>query len=59
MICRKIIQWLGCTCSVVGNGQEGLDYLANPSPACPPPDLILMDVCITVLRPLQQARMIY
>lgn len=32
------------TISVAWNGGEALDYLSNPSPACPRPDIILMDV---------------
>ncbi|KAF2707502.1 hypothetical protein K504DRAFT_383136 [Pleomassaria siparia CBS 279.74] len=43
-IALKTIKKLGFSVTAVWNGQEALDYLKEPSPTHPRPDIILMDV---------------
>ncbi|KAL3464635.1 CheY-like superfamily [Aspergillus heterothallicus] len=38
-----------CTFTIVGDGQQALNYLASPPQTCPRPDLIFMDVTMPVL----------
>lgn len=48
-IALKTIKKLGFPVKAVWNGQEALDYLQNPSPDRPRPDIILMDVQMPIL----------
>ncbi|GAB7364411.1 hypothetical protein MBLNU230_g4953t1 [Neophaeotheca triangularis] len=48
-IALKTIKKLGFPVNAVWNGQEALDYLQNPSPDRPQPDIILMDVQMPIL----------
>ncbi|PLB34722.1 response regulator [Aspergillus candidus] len=46
-VLTKFFNKFGCSFAIVNNGREALDYLA--SPACPPPDIILMDIAMPVM----------
>ncbi|KAL4874751.1 CheY-like superfamily [Aspergillus karnatakaensis] len=54
---QKLIQRLisripGATCTIVGDGQQALNYLSSPPSACPRPNIILMDISMPVLSGL-------
>ena len=48
-IALKTISKLGFPVHAVWNGQEAVDYLQNPSPEQPRPDVILMDVQMPIM----------
>ncbi|KAJ0414356.1 CheY-like superfamily [Aspergillus carlsbadensis] len=49
-VIAKLLSRLGnCTVSIVGDGQQALDYLTGPQATCPRPDLILMDTAMPIM----------
>ncbi|KAL3451098.1 CheY-like superfamily [Aspergillus insuetus] len=49
VIARLLSRLGNCTFSLVGDGQQVLDYLAGPPATCPRPDLLLMDTAMPIL----------
>lgn len=45
----KVLAKFGYQATFLGNGQEALDYLADPR--SPKPDIIFMDVCLVPREP--------
>ena len=52
MVARKLLEKLGCTCVVAGNGQKALDILESGEAF----DLILMDCMMPILDGLEATR---
>ncbi|TGO35189.1 hypothetical protein BHYA_0167g00150 [Botrytis hyacinthi] len=48
-IALKTVRNLGFQATAVWNGREALDYLSNPGPSNPRPDIILMDVQMPIM----------
>ncbi|KAL2862616.1 response regulator [Aspergillus lucknowensis] len=48
----------GCTVSIVGDGQQALNYLSGPPATCPRPDIIIMDNAMPVMGGQEATRII-
>ncbi|KAL2855277.1 CheY-like superfamily [Aspergillus pseudodeflectus] len=58
-VVAKLLSRLGnCTFSLVGDGQQVLEYLAGPTATCPRPDLILMDTAMPIMDGLHATSII-
>ncbi|ESZ93586.1 M4WV, histidine kinase-group IX protein [Sclerotinia borealis F-4128] len=57
-IALKTIQNLGFQATAVWNGREALNYLSNPGPSKPRPDIILMDVQMPIMDGYEATRLI-